>query len=98
MQWYSSPKAAIMAGSYKLRPSNTTGVRSATRMASKSGVRNFFHSVTMANASAPCSAAAAEPTIDRPGTSPARSRGLKRRHPLLERVSPTLSEYSTGMH
>ena len=52
-QWYSSPNAAITAGSYKLRPSNTTGVRSAALMASKSGVRNSFHSVTMASASAP---------------------------------------------
>ena len=49
MQWYSSPNAAITTGSYKLRPSNTTGVRSEALMASKSGVRNSFHSVTMAN-------------------------------------------------
>ena len=70
MQWYSSPKRAITAGSYRLRPSNTTGVRSTERMPSKSGVRNSFHSVTMASASARYSAAAAESTIDRPGTSP----------------------------
>ena len=32
VQWYSSPKAAITDGSYKLRPSNTTGVCSAALM------------------------------------------------------------------
>ena len=47
MQWYSSPKLAITAGSYRLRPSNTTGVRSAALMASKSGVRYSFHSATI---------------------------------------------------
>ena len=49
MQWYSGPKLAISAGSYRWRSSNTTGVRSAVRLASKSGVRNSFHSVTMAS-------------------------------------------------
>ena len=28
MQWYSSPNAAITAGSYKLRPSNTSALTS----------------------------------------------------------------------
>ena len=50
MQWYSSPNVAtITTGAYRLHPSNTTGVRSAALMASKSGVRNSFHSVTMAS-------------------------------------------------
>ena len=51
MQWYSTPSAAITAGSYRLRPSNTTGVRSVALMSSKSGVRNSSHSVTMARSS-----------------------------------------------
>ena len=33
MQWYSNQNAAITADSYRLRPSNTTGVRSAALMA-----------------------------------------------------------------
>ena len=62
LQWYASPYAAIgiSAGSYRLRPSNTTGVRNAVRMASKSGVRNALHSVTMGSALAPRCASAAQ--------------------------------------
>ena len=50
MQGYSSPNAAITAGSCRLRPSNATGVRRAARIASKSGARNSSpqHRVTKA--------------------------------------------------
>ena len=41
-----------------MRPSKTTGCFSADLMASKSGVRNSFHSVTTTSASAPSSASA----------------------------------------
>ena len=65
MQWYSSPNAVITEGSYRLRPSNTTGVRNAVRMASKSGVRNALHSVTMGSALAPRCASAAQAANNR---------------------------------
>ena len=53
MQWYSNPNAAITDGLYRLRPSNTTGVRSAALMSSKSGVRNGFHLVTIGEGASP---------------------------------------------
>jgi VanZ family protein len=46
------------AGSYMLRPSKISGCFSVALMASKSGLRNSFHSVTTSSASAPSSAAA----------------------------------------
>ncbi len=47
---HSSPNAAITAGSYRLRPSNATGVLSAARIASKLVSRNSSpqHRVTKA--------------------------------------------------
>jgi hypothetical protein len=46
-----------------LRPSKIAGVLSFVLMVAKSGLRNSCHSVTRASASAPSSAAIAEPTI-----------------------------------
>ena len=63
MQCYSSPYAAITEGSYRLRPSNTTGVRSAARTASRSGVGDFFHSVTMASVASVADCAVDHPYI-----------------------------------
>ncbi len=57
---YSIPWAATIRGSYRLRPSKITGVLELRLSApSKSGLRNSFHSVTMASASAPSQAAKA---------------------------------------
>src|SRR5690242_6636989 len=46
MPWYSNPSERMRAGSYRLRPSMTSGRRSACFMRSKSGLRYTSHSVT----------------------------------------------------
>ena len=69
MQWYSKPNSRISEGSYRLRPSKTSGERRLFLIESKSGVRNSFHYVTMTSASAPSIAASAESTKLSPGVS-----------------------------
>jgi hypothetical protein len=74
-------------GSKRLRPSKISGAFSAARMASRSGLRNDFHSVTITSASRTCSACSAIRTTSRGSSAsggrpgPPRSAGAPRRGP-----------------